>query len=101
MDITLSQKQLTQFRLELYQNFNNRADTLLELVDALCSSPTAKSVVELSQSACFRRSYSSLFKAIEAWWSEKMLLPQLLRPSLPKPQQWPFWLLLVDVTLQP
>jgi hypothetical protein len=101
MDITLSPKQLTQFRLELYQNFNNRADTLLELVDALCSSPSAKSVVELSQSSCFRRSYSSLFKAIEAWSPEKMLLPHLLGPSLPKPQQWPFWLLLVDVTPQP
>jgi len=101
MDITLSQKQLKQFRLELYQNINNRADTLLELVDALCSNPTAKSVVELSQSSCFRRSYSTLFKAIEAWSPEKMLLPHLLRPALPEPQQWPFWLLLVDVTAQP
>jgi DDE superfamily endonuclease len=101
MDITLSQKQLKQFRLELYQNFNKRADTLLELVDALCSSPTAESVVELSQSGCFRRSYSSLFKAIEVWRPEKMLLPQLLRPSVPEPQQWPFWLLLVDVSPQP
>jgi hypothetical protein len=70
-------------------------------VDALCSSPTAKSVVELSQSACFRRSYSSLFKAIEDWSPERMLLPQLLRPALPQPQQWPFWLLLVDVSPQP
>lgn len=101
MDITLSQKQLKQFRLELYRKINNRADTLLELVDALCSSPTAQSVVELSQSACFRRSYSTLFKAIEAWSPGKMLLPQLLRPVLPQPQQWPFWLLLVDVTPQP
>ena len=101
MDITQSQKQLKQFRLELYQNFNNRADTLLELVDALCSSPTAQSVVELSQSSCFRRSYSSLFKAIEGWVPEKMVLAQVLRPALPQPQQWPFWLLLVDVTPQP
>ena len=101
MDITLSQKQLKQFRLELYQNFNKQADTLLELVDALCSNPTAKSVVELSQSGCFRRSYSSLFKAIENWVPEKMVIPQLLRAALPEPQQWPFWLLLVDVTPQP
>ena len=101
MDITLSQKQLTQFRLELYQNFNKQADTLLELVDALSSTPTAKSVVELSQSGCFRRSYSTIFKAIEAWSPEKMLLPDLLRASLPQPQRWPFWLLLVDVTPYP
>lgn len=101
MDITQSQNQLKQFRLELYQNINKRADTLLELVDALCSSPTAQSVVELSQNGCFRRSYSTLFKAIEAWRPEKMLLPHLLRSVLPQPQQWPFWLLLVDVSPQP
>ena len=101
MDITRYTTQLMQFRQELYQNFTNRADTLLELVDALCSNPAATSVVELSQTACFRRSYSSLFKAIDEWCAPKMLLPHLLRPYLPPPRQRPFWLLLVDVTAQP
>jgi hypothetical protein len=101
MDITRYTTQLMQFRQELYQNITNRADTLLELVDALCSNPTAASVVELSQTACFRRSYSSLFKAIDAWCAPKMRLPHLLRPYLPPPRQHPFWLLLVDVTAQP
>jgi hypothetical protein len=90
-----------QFRTELYQKIPNRADTLIELADAICSNLTAKSVVELSQTACFRRSYSTLFKAIDEWQPEKMLLPHLLNPYLPRPQQWPFWLLLVDVTAQP
>lgn len=101
MDITRYTTQLMQFRTKLYQNFTNRADTLLELLDAMCSNPTATSVVELSQTACFRRSYSSLFKAIDEWQPPKMLLPHLLRPYLPVPQQRPFWLLLVDVTAQP
>jgi len=101
MDITRYTTQLTQFRTELYQNLTNRADTLLELVDAICSNPTATSVVELSQTACFRRSYSNLFKAIEEWQPAKMLLPHLLRAYLPTPRQRPFWLLLVDVTAQP
>ena len=101
MDITRYTTQLKQFRQELYQNITNRADTLLELVDAICSNPTASSVVELSQTACFRRSYSSLFKAIDEWQPSKMLLPQLLEPYLPRPQQRPFWLLLVDITAQP
>lgn len=101
MDITRYTTQLRQFRQELYQNFTNRADTLLELVDAICSNRTATSVVELSQTACFRRSYSSLFKAIDDWGAPKMLLPHLLRPYLPTPQQRSFWLLLVDVTAQP
>ena len=101
MDITRYTTELKQFRQELYQNFTNRADTLLELVDALCSNPTATPVVELSQTACFRRSYSSLFKAIDEWSAPKMMLPHLLRPYLPTPRQRPFWLLLVDVTPQP
>lgn len=101
MDITLYTDQLKQFRDELYQNITNRADTVLELVDALCSNASATSVVELSQTACFRREYSSLFKAMAEWQPPKMLLPYLLRPYLPPPQQRPFWLLLVDVTSQP
>ena len=101
MDITRYTTQLKQFRIELYQNLTNRADTLLELLDAICSNPTATSVVELSQTACYRRSYSSLFKALDEWQPPKMLLPHLLRPYLPAPQQRPFWLLLVDVTVQP
>ena len=39
---------LAQFRQTVYQNFNKRADTLMDLVDALCSQTRAKSVVELS-----------------------------------------------------
>jgi len=101
MDMTRYTTQLKQFRLKLYQNFTNRADTLIELLDAICSNPTATSVVELSQTACFRRSYSSLFKAIDEWQPPKMLLPHLLGPYLPGPQERPFWLLLVDVTGQP
>jgi len=101
MDITLYTTQLKQFRSELYQNFTNRADTLLDTLDALCSNPTARSVVELSQTACFQRSYSTIFKAIDEWRLDKMSLPHFLGPYLPRPQQRPFWLLLVDVTSQP
>jgi hypothetical protein len=101
MEITRYTTQLMQFRTELYQNITNRADTLMELVDDMGSNTTATSVVELSQTACFRRSYSNLFKAIAEWQPPKMLLPHLLRPYLPTPRQRPFWLLLVDVTAQP
>jgi len=101
MDLTRHTPNLKQFRSELYQNFTNRADTLMDLVDALCSYPTAKSVVELSQAACFRRSYSTIFKAIDEWRPGQMIVPHLLAPYLPPPQSRPFWLLLVDVTSQP
>jgi hypothetical protein len=63
--------ELEQFRQRLYQNFDNRADTLMELVDAICSNPDARSVVEYSLTPCFRRSYSTIFKAInEMKWDE-------------------------------
>lgn len=101
MDITLHTTNLKQFRYELYQNFTNRADTLMDLVDALCSYPTAKSVVELSQAACFRRSYSTIFKAIDEGRLDKMIVPHLLAPYLPQPQGRPFWLVGVDVTSPP
>lgn len=92
---------LEQFRYELYQNFDNRADTLMELVDAMSSFGQAKSVVEYSLAASFRRSYSTIFKAIDEMELDEMCLPRLLAPNLPRPKAWPFWLLLTDVTPQP
>lgn len=96
-------QQLTQFRLEVYQNFNKRADTLMDLVDALSSNTQARSVVELSLSTCFRRDYTSLFKAISEYQPEKATktLAQLAGPYLSPPVQRPFWLIGVDVTPQP
>jgi hypothetical protein len=94
--------QLAQFRQQVYQNFNKRADTLMNLVDALSSNTRARSVVELSLEACFQRDYSSLFKAIADFdpGQEEKNLAQLAAPYLPQPQRRPFWLLGVDVTPQ-
>lgn len=101
MDITQYTTQLEQFRTSLYQNFNNRADTLMELVDAMSSTPEAKSVVEYSLASCFRRSYSTIFKAIDEMVVAPMWLAEQLASSLVKPAAWPFWLLMVDVTPNP
>lgn len=94
-------QQLAQFRDRLYHNLNNRADTLMELVDAMCSNGTARSVVEYTLTACFRRTYTALYKAIDACQWQEAQLAQLLAPYLPHPKQRPFWLLGVDVTPQP
>lgn len=101
MDITLYTDQLNQFRESLYQNFNNRADTLMELVDAISSTPGAKSVVEYSLASCFRRSYSMLYKAVNMMEIEPSWLAHRVAPYLPRPKQRPFWLLMVDVTPTP
>lgn len=73
----------------------------MEVIDALCSTPAAQSVVELSLAASFRRSYSALYKAVDAWEWEATQLAEILAPYLPRPQARPFWLMGVDVTPQP
>ena len=57
--------QLEQFRNEVYNWFPHRADALMDLLDALSSTTTARSVVELSLHPLFRRSYSSVHDGIE------------------------------------
>lgn len=101
MDITRYTDPVEQFRSSLYQNFTNQADTLMELVDAMCSTPGAKSVAEYSLSPYFRRSYSMIYKAIEGMELEPLWLAKQLNPYLPRPKGWPFWLLVVDVTPNP
>jgi hypothetical protein len=101
MEITLSTNQLDQFRLTVYQKIPNRADAVVELVDAISSTPDAKSVAEYSLAPSFRRGYSTLYKAIGGLEVEPMFLPHALAPYLPKPTGWPFWLLMVDVTPNP
>jgi hypothetical protein len=106
--------QLQQFREELYQFFTARPDALLDLLDALSSSPDARSVVELSLSPLFRRGYSSIGDAIEhlfqpthpetadaerqTWRKE---LARLIGHHLPPPAPRKFWLLGTDVVPVP
>src|SRR3972149_4831267 len=87
--------QLKQFRQEVYQNFNKRADTLMDLLDALSSNTSAQSVVELSLNPVFRRDYSALFTALDEWEPAQAdkNLAQLAAPYLPPPARLPFWLL--------
>jgi hypothetical protein len=73
----------------------------MDLLDALCSQTRASSVVELSLQNCFQRSYSAIFKAMDEYRPGDDDLSRLAKSSLPAPQQYPFWLLGVDVTSQP
>ena len=83
----------------------------MDLVDALSSNINAQSVVQLSLSPYFRRSYSTLFKGIVDYLrvddkdeaaakrrTQEQKLIQLIVPHLPRPQQRKFWLTGVDVT---
>jgi hypothetical protein len=109
MDIQEAIAQLKQFRQDLYEAFDHRSDALMELLDALSSTPHARSVAELSLSSFFRRGYGSTYDAIahlfqasdsetaeqerQAW--EQRLLRLKVR-YLPSPQQRKFWLLGTD-----
>ncbi len=93
--------ELVQFRRTVYQNFTNRADTVMELIDALCSSVGAQSPVELTLTSAFRRTYSTMYKAIDEFRWEEEQLARLVAPYLPRPRQRNFRLLGVDVTPQP
>jgi hypothetical protein len=93
-------KQLTQFRHEVYQNFNNckRTDTLMDLVDALSSNTTARSVVELSLNPHFRRHYTALNKAVVVDALPDQKLADLACQTIGAPSQRKFHLLAPDVT---
>ena len=73
----------------------------MDLLDALCSDPAAKPVVEYSLAACFLRSYSTIFKAINELKLGPLWLPELLGPYLLRPAPQLFWLLMADVTRGP
>ena len=58
---------MEQFREQVYQSFSRGADAIMELIDALCSQTAAQSVVELSMEGCFRRTYNSVYSAIDTF----------------------------------
>lgn len=103
MDTLPAASQLTEFRETLYQIFNKnkRADSLLDLTDALCSTPGARSVVELSLSPQFRRGHAALYKAVAACQLTDADIAALAKPRLPSPTLHPYWLLGLDVTSHP
>ena len=63
------QQEFEQFREKLYQSFNYRRDTVMNLVDAIAANTTARSPVELCLSPLFPREYSALYKGIQAYRS--------------------------------
>ena len=108
-----SKQEFEQFRDKLYQSFNNRRDTVMDLVDALAANTTARSPVELSLSPLFRREYSALYKGIqemnrtdstEAENSPKSSIAariQAIGELIPTPKQKQFYLWAIDVTPLP
>ena len=58
-------KQIQEFRTELYNGFESRADASQEIVDALAQSSQVESPVALSEQPVFRRQYPSIYDCLE------------------------------------
>ena len=117
MPIYLTEDELQNFREQLYSKFEHRADSTMDLLDALCSNNHAPSVVQLSLNPLFRAGYSTLFKAIgeslatEQQEEEEISVDNspvqkgqqfqcvdLISQVVPKPQQRDFFLMGQDCT---
>lgn len=62
---TKMNKPLRQFRQEVYQMFAPSRDAAFEIIDAIASSPDARSAVEISLSPTMKRKFHSVYKGIE------------------------------------
>jgi len=73
----------------------------MDLVDALSSNTTAKSVVELSLNPQFQRTYTALNKAIRVECLGGQQLARLASQTIAPPQARKFYLIGADVTSNP
>jgi hypothetical protein len=99
-----SNTQLEQFREQVYQSFPCCADALLELLDALCSQTNARSVAELSLELPFRRTYNSLYRAIDGLTAGRRAERErlhLVSRHIAQPQEQAYWLFGTDATSAP
>ena len=111
MDIQTTISQLQSFRRAVYQTLDARADATMDLIDALSTNLSARSVVALSLNPYFRFSYNSVYDAIDSFFipsepekadeerygMEKKQM-RLIANYLPEPTNRPFWLFALDGT---
>lgn len=96
-----NQTQLEQFREQVYQSFPRCADALLELLGALCSQASARSVAELSLEPPFRRTYNSVYRAIDGLAADRSAERERLHLAagyIPQPEDQAYWLFGTDAT---
>lgn len=115
MPILLTETEFQEFRGQLHKLFKHRADSTMDLLDALCSNNHTPSVVQLSLNPLFRRGHSALFKAIGESLSpetsdeleladnplpegEEFRILNLIAQVVPMPKEQPFFLLGMDCT---
>jgi len=76
---------LEVYRHNLYHEcFTRAADALFELSDALLTDSGARSLIEVSQAACFRRGWPSLYAALEDGKIDRAALIRVFTELLPQ-----------------
>ncbi len=98
---------LKNFRENIYHFFQRRQDASIELVDALSSNTSAKSIVELSLNPLHRRNYCSITRSIDEFYpnasddshrTQNQVVGALLSEQCPSLEKRPFHLFAVDCT---
>lgn len=87
-----------EFRTNVYDAFQKRADAVFELIDALASDTQARTPVELSLSPFFRRQYPSIYDGLDEWEYDVDALGEALLRTLPEPEPDSFRLWALDET---
>jgi len=76
---------LEVYRHNLYHEcFTRAADALFDLLDALLTDSTARSLIELSQAASFRRKWPSLYEALQDGQIDRTALLRVFLELLPQ-----------------
>ena len=92
---------LQRMRKRAYQLMGNGRDGLFDLMDAVLTSRSVTSFVELSLSPIFRRAWSSLYKSLDRSEPPAAKLMQLYTEHLPEPESGDQLLLAGDHTAWP
>jgi hypothetical protein len=101
---------LKSFCEKIYSSFSHRQDASMELVDALSSNTSARSVVELSLNPHHRRNYSSLPRVVDEFYkgldtagkeAKRNEVTKLLASACPVLDKRAYYIFGVDCTPNP
>jgi hypothetical protein len=81
-----------EIRHQTMNCFERSRDALMELVDALCSSPQARSLPELSLSPIFRRKWASCYAALSDGRINEQRWSEVWTQALLAEHQGPVWI---------
>jgi hypothetical protein len=83
---------MMQVRHQIWHCFERSADALFELVDALSSEPSARSLPELSLSSLFQRKWSSVYEALSDGQVDQRRWSEVWTRALLCQQSGPVWI---------